>query len=76
MAMRKAGAELADRGIIVATIAPGLVMTDMLQTNRPSLVPRARSAKESVASMAAVIDSLDQTYDGQPRNYDGSALPW
>jgi NAD(P)-dependent dehydrogenase (short-subunit alcohol dehydrogenase family) len=76
MAMRKARAEVADRNIIVATIAPGLVLTDMLQTNRPSLAPRARSAMEAVASMAAVIDSLDQTYDGQPRNYDGSVLPW
>ncbi len=76
MAMRKARAELADRGIIVATIAPGLVLTDMLQENRPSLAPRARTAKESVAAMAAVIASLDQTYDGQPRNYDGSVLPW
>lgn len=76
MAMRKAGAELAERGIIVATIAPGLVLTDMLKTNRPSLAPRARSATEAVDAMAAVIDSLDQTYDGQPRNYDGSVLPW
>lgn len=76
MAMRKAGAELAQYGIIVATIAPGLVLTDMLKTNRPSLAPRARSATEAVDAMAAVIDSLDQTYDGQPRNFDGSVLPW
>ena len=76
MAMRKARAEVADRGIIVATIAPGLVLTDMLQTSRPSLAPRATTAKESVARMAAVIESLDQSYDGQPRNYDGSVLPW
>ena len=76
MAMRKAGAELAEHGIIVATIAPGLVLTNMLKTNRPSLAPRARSAAEAVDAMAAVIDSLDQTYDGQPRNFDGSVLPW
>jgi NAD(P)-dependent dehydrogenase (short-subunit alcohol dehydrogenase family) len=76
MAMRKARADLEDRGIIVALIAPGLVYTDMLATNRPSLVPRARTAEESVASIAEVIASLDQTYDGRPRNYDGSVLPW
>jgi NAD(P)-dependent dehydrogenase (short-subunit alcohol dehydrogenase family) len=76
MAMRKARAELEDRGIIVASIAPGMVYTDMLATNRPSLVPRAKMAEESVASIAEVIASLDHTYDGQPRNYDGTVLPW
>ncbi|HSG64039.1 MAG TPA: SDR family oxidoreductase [Gammaproteobacteria bacterium] len=76
MAMRKARAELEGRGIIVAAIAPGMVHTDMLATNRPSLVPRAKTAEESVASIAEVIASLDHTYDGRPRNYDGTALPW
>jgi len=76
MAMRKVGAELADRGIIVATIAPGLVLTDMLESSRPSLAPRARTPKESVQAMAAVIAKLDQSYDGQPLNFDGSVLPW
>lgn len=76
MAMRKARAELEDRGIIVATIAPGIVQTDMLATNRPSLVPRARTPEESVAEMAAVIASLDHTYDGRPLNHDGMPLPW
>jgi NAD(P)-dependent dehydrogenase (short-subunit alcohol dehydrogenase family) len=76
MAMRKVGAELEGRGIIVAVVAPGIVNTDMLATNRPSLVPRARTAEESVAGIAAVIESLDSTYDGRPRNFDGSVLPW
>jgi len=76
MAMRKTRAELQDRGIIVALIAPGLVYTDMLATNRPSLVPRARTPEESVAGVAAVIAGLDQSYDGRPRNYDGEVLPW
>jgi NAD(P)-dependent dehydrogenase (short-subunit alcohol dehydrogenase family) len=76
MAMRKTRAELEHRGIIVALIAPGLVSTDMLVTNRPSLVPRARTAEESVADIAAVIASLDQSYDGRPRNFDGGILPW
>lgn len=76
MAMRKTGAELAERGIIVASIAPGLVLTDMLEMNRPSLAPRARTPRESVEAMAVVIEHLDRSYDGQPRNYDGSTLPW
>jgi NAD(P)-dependent dehydrogenase (short-subunit alcohol dehydrogenase family) len=76
MSMRKARAELEDRGIIVALIAPGMVSTDMLLTNRPSLVPRARTAEESVADIVEVIESLDQSYDGRPRNYDGRVLPW
>lgn len=76
MAMRKARAELEDRGIIVATIAPGIVRTDMLATNRPSLVPRAKTPEESVAEMAAVIASLDHTYDGHLLNHDGTFLPW
>lgn len=76
MAMRKARAELADRDIIVAAIAPGLVLTDMLRTNRPSLAPRAHMPEESVEGIAAVIESLDHTYNGQPLNYNGAALPW
>jgi NAD(P)-dependent dehydrogenase (short-subunit alcohol dehydrogenase family) len=76
MAMRKARTELVDRGIIVALIAPGMVSTDMLVTNRPSLVPRARPAEESVADIVEVIENLDQSYDGRPRNYDGRVLPW
>ena len=76
MAMRKARAELEERGIIVASVAPGLVLTDMLRTHRPSLAPRARTPAESVAGMAAVIASLDHTYDGQPLNYNGTVMPW
>lgn len=76
MAMRRSRAELADRGIIVAAIAPGLVLTDMLQTNRPSLVPRAQTPEESVAGIAEVIESLDHTYHGQPLNYNGAVIPW
>jgi len=76
MAMRKARAELADRGIIVASIAPGLVLTDMLRTNRPSLVPRAHAPEESVEGIAEVIESLDHTYDGQPLNFNGAVIPW
>ncbi len=76
MAMRKARAELEGHGIIVASIAPGLVLTDMLRTNRPSLVPRAQTPEESVAGITAVIESLDHTYHGQPLNWNGAVIPW
>ncbi len=76
MAMRKAGAELAERDVLVILIAPGLVLTDMLRTNRPSLMARASSPQESVAGMTAVIAGLDESYDGRPLNYDGSTVAW
>ena len=76
MAMRKVGAELAHRGIVVGLVTPGLVLTDMLRTNRPALVPRANSPEDSVAGMAAVIANLDTNYDGRPLNYNGSVVAW
>lgn len=76
MAMRKVGAELADRGIVVALVAPGPTLTDMLETNRPSLVPRANTSEESAAGMAAVIEGLDASYDGRPLSFDGSTVAW
>ena len=76
MAMRKIGAVLAGRGIVVALVAPGAVVTDMLQTNRPSLVPRANTPEVSVAGMAAVIEGLDAGYDGRPLSFDGSTVAW
>lgn len=76
MAMRKVGAELAGRGIVVALVAPGPTVTDMLQTNRPSLVPRANTSEDSAAGMAAVIEGLDESHDGRPLSFDGSTVAW
>jgi NAD(P)-dependent dehydrogenase (short-subunit alcohol dehydrogenase family) len=76
MAMRQIRAELMSRDVIVALIAPGLVATDMLAVARPTLVANAQTPAESVAGIAAVIAGLDETYDGRPRNYDGSVIPW
>jgi NAD(P)-dependent dehydrogenase (short-subunit alcohol dehydrogenase family) len=75
MAMRKAGAELSSRGVIVALVTPGLVDTDMLALSRPGY-ENAISPEESVAGMAAVIAGLDETYDGAPVTYEGESLPW
>jgi NAD(P)-dependent dehydrogenase (short-subunit alcohol dehydrogenase family) len=74
MAMRKAALALAERGIIVAAIAPGAVDTDMLAQARPGL--RGIEPATSVAGMAEVIAGLDSDYDGRPRNFDGSVLDW
>lgn len=76
MAMRKAGAALEEQGIVIALIAPGIVVTDMLQKNRPNLVSRANSPAESVAGMAAVIARIDRSYNKQIVNYDGSVVAW
>lgn len=65
-----------NRGIVVALVAPGPVVTDMLQTNRPSLVLRANTPEESVTGMAAVIEGLDASYDGRPLSFDGSVVAW
>lgn len=75
-AMRHISAEVADRGIIVALVAPGLVATDMLAVARPGLVAQAKTPDEAAAGIANVIASLDASYDGRPRNYDGSVIPW
>jgi NAD(P)-dependent dehydrogenase (short-subunit alcohol dehydrogenase family) len=77
MAMRRAQAELRDQGVIVALVAPSVVATEMARI----AVPPARYADalppaESVAGMAVVIAALDETYDGTPRNYDGSVMAW
>jgi NAD(P)-dependent dehydrogenase (short-subunit alcohol dehydrogenase family) len=76
MAMRQIRAELDNRGVVVALIAPGLVATDMLAVARPTLVSQANTPAQSVAGIAAVIEGLDDSYDGRPRNYDGSVIPW
>ena len=76
MAMRQVRAELRARDVVVALIAPGLVATDMLAVARPALVSRAQTPAQSVAGIAAVIEGLDDSYDGRPRNYDGSVIPW
>ncbi len=76
MAMRQVRAELKGRNVVVALIAPGLVATDMLAVSRPTLVSRAQTPAQSVAGIAAVIEGLEESYDGRPRNYDGSVIPW
>lgn len=53
-----------------------LDVTDMLQTNRPSLIPRANTSDDSATGMAAVIEDLDESYDGRPLSFDGSTVAW
>ncbi len=75
-AMRQIRAEVSEDGIIVALIAPGIVATDMLSVARPGLVAQAKTPAEAAAGIADVIAGLDESYDGRPRNYDGSVIPW
>ena len=76
MAMRQVRAELKDRDVVVAAIAPGLVATDMLAIARPASVSRAQTPAQSAAGIAAVIEGLEESYDGRPLNYDGSVMSW
>ena len=85
MLMRIAQADLADRGIILIPIAPGMVRTDMLREAFGGNLPPAGAGgmasgplmpAESVAGMVRVIESVDPDYDGRPLNHDGSTLPW
>ncbi|MEZ5531275.1 MAG: SDR family oxidoreductase [Steroidobacteraceae bacterium] len=57
-------------GIVVATVHPGFVRTDM-GGPRADLDP-----PESVAGVIRVIDGLDASKAGRFWRYDGSELPW
>lgn len=70
MVTKSLSLDLIKDGIIVVSIHPGWVKTDM-GTQKASL-----TTSESVASMLNVIGSLDITKNGCFLNYDGTTLPW
>lgn len=81
MAMKSAHADLKNRGVIVALVAPGMVDTDMLEnafpeSARPANFPEPLTPEESVAGMTSLISGLDPSYDGRVLNHDGQVLPW
>jgi NAD(P)-dependent dehydrogenase (short-subunit alcohol dehydrogenase family) len=63
-------AALAARGIIVVSVSPGWVKTDMGGSNAP-LAPET-----SVASMRRLIARLAREHSGRFLDYDGSEIPW
>jgi len=92
MAMNALAMDLADRGIIVGLINPGLVDTRGVLDLKPGepapeifrpLMPLVRSGQielirpaESVAAMIGLIDELMPGQSGAFINYDGATLPW
>lgn len=90
--MHNLALDVAERGIIVGIINPGLVDTRGVLDLKPGesppeefrpLMPLIRSGKlqlitpeESVQAMRGMIDSLTQDRSGVFLNYDGQTLPW
>ena len=70
MATRLLAAALADRGIVVVSVHPGWVQTDMGGAQAP--VP----PEKSVAGLLRVIDGLAAHDSGGFRDWQGETLPW
>jgi NAD(P)-dependent dehydrogenase (short-subunit alcohol dehydrogenase family) len=70
MATRLLSIALAERGIVVVSMSPGWVRTDMGGAGAP-LAPEA-----SVASMLRVIDHLKRTDSGRFLSQNGETIPW
>jgi NAD(P)-dependent dehydrogenase (short-subunit alcohol dehydrogenase family) len=70
MATRLAAIALRDRGIVVVSLSPGWVRTDMGGTGAP-LMP-----EEAIASMLRVIDHLRPSDSGRFLERTGETIPW
>jgi NAD(P)-dependent dehydrogenase (short-subunit alcohol dehydrogenase family) len=88
MIMRIMSFEVADRGVIVSMIHPGMVDTrGYLDADVATLPQRVREAmpmirktflrpRESVDQMITLIDGLTPEVSGQFYDYKGDTLPW
>ena len=88
MIMRIMSFEVADRGVIVSMIHPGMVDTGgYLDADVATLPPRVREAmpmirktfvrpRESVDQMITLIDGLTPEVSGQFYDFKGDTLPW
>lgn len=79
MAMQTLAADTKGQGVTFASIAPGLVDTDMekeLQGALPIQMPKAIPARESVAGMMKVIEGLDDKNSAKVFNYTGENIPF
>lgn len=70
MATRLLSIALAERGIVVVSMSPGWVRTDMGGAGAP-LKPEA-----SIAAMLRVIDHLKQSDNGRFLSQNGETIPW
>ena len=70
MATRLLSIALAERGIVVVSMSPGWVRTDMGGASAP-LKPEA-----SIASMLRVIDHLKRSDNGRFLSQNGETIPW
>ena len=70
MATRLLSIALAERGIVVVSMSPGWVRTDMGGAGAP-LKPEA-----AIASMLRVIDHLKRTDGGRFLSQNGETIPW
>ena len=92
MLMHGVALDVADRGIVVGIVNPGLVDTRNIMALKPGdpvpdefvpVMPLIRSGAlklitpaESVAAMIRLIDGLTPEQSGQFLNYDGQPMPW
>ncbi|MSO73477.1 MAG: SDR family oxidoreductase [Rhodospirillaceae bacterium] len=77
MAMQSLKADTKGSGIIFASVAPGLVDTDMekeLGNALPIQMPKPISPAESVSGMIKVIDALTAQNSGKVFNYTGENI--
>ncbi len=72
MVMRTLSKDLANRGIIVGLVAPGLVDTDLTKALDITKI----SPEESVASLIAVFETYTPKMSGTLIQHTGEALPW
>ncbi|MBB3064375.1 MULTISPECIES: SDR family oxidoreductase [Limibacillus] len=62
--------DLEEKGIVVISVHPGWVQTDM------GGVKAEITAEESVAGLRAIIDNLTPEQSGHFYSYDGTEMPW
>lgn len=70
MIVKTLSVDLSDMGILVASLHPGWVKTDMGGPEAPL------SIQESVAGLMKVIEGLTRAKSGRFFNYDGAEIPW
>lgn len=77
MAMVTLANDVADKGIIVGTLSPGVVVTNLGKSAGIDMADLGgMPAKKSVAGLIDVIESFDLGMSGQFMRYTGERAPW